>query len=193
MDFFSGGKPNLICSAVHEEINSIPVINNYQSGGFILDLYNGYIRDYKLPIFLLIILVLFLWYRYRETKKKKKIEQFMKDKYNVPPYNQFIPYQHQVETVPIKMNPYIDPQKGTMCNTDLDLSRSKYNRTYYHGTDMNQKRESNLCHPYGWERSFNSVDDHFINGMAGQNEANINNYNNLLNMRDHNLRAYAHM
>lgn len=197
MEFFSGHKPNLIGSAIKEQLeimgNAEPEPSKNKIVNGIIYVYDNYIKDYKLPLFFLFLMVLFLIYRYKETKNKKKIEKFMKDKYNVPPYNQFVPYKYQVNTMPIRMNPTTDPQYGDTYNANLDLSHSKFNRTYYHGTEKNQKKESDLRHPYDWERNFNNVDDYFINQMVDDNRRNIDNYDSLIDEKNYNLINYAHL
>lgn len=197
MEFFSGYKPNLIGSAVKEQLevmgNAEPEPSNNKIVNGISYIYDNYVKDFKLPIVFLFLMILFLIYRYNDTKNKRKIEKFMKDKYNVPPYNQFVPYKSQVETAPIKMNPTTDPQYGDTYNADLDLSRSKFNRTYYQGTEKNQKRESDLRHPYNWEGNFNNVDDYFINQMVDDNRQNLDDYNNIIDSTNHNLMNNAHL
>lgn len=153
----------------------------------ILNFYTNYIKDYKLSIFLVVIAVCFLIFRYKETKKKKKIENFRQGLFNIPPYNQFVPYKDQICTMPLRMNP--TPQ---LHNGLIDLNKNQFQRTYYHGLKYPDARPSDIRHPYDWEGNFNNVDDKFINPMVELNNQNIEEYNNIINTNNHNLIMAQH-
>ena len=160
----------------------VPKTFKGQLRGCATSLYNDYIKDYKLVIFLVVLTVGFLIFRYKSTQRKKKIartEGFREGPFNVPPFNQFIPYQDQIMTKPIHMNP--TPQ---LINGRIDQCTNPFGREYVHGLDTNSPASSDLVHPYGWEGSFNDVDDRFMNPMIQANNQNVIQYEQIVNTKN---------
>ena len=93
MDFYSGRRPNLIGPVMRStvcKVSKSPNINNTVSDKitqYFSNIYNDYIVDHKLIIFIIIIFISFLIYRYYETKNKKNNNEKKKESFSNQDYN----------------------------------------------------------------------------------------------------------
>lgn len=119
-EFYYDKHPNLIGPIMKTTVCTIvkkPQINNTISdkiSSYVSEIYNNYIVDNKIIIFIIVTFVIFLIYRYynktpKEEKKEEKKEEFTNEEYNLLKEIEEYQTKHLLYDNPPSMNPLISP------------------------------------------------------------------------------------
>lgn len=120
-EFYYDKHPNLIGPIMKTTVCKIvkkPQINNTVSdkiSSYVTGIYNDYIMDNKIIIFIIVGFIIFLIYRYynktptKDIKKKKEKEAFTNDEYNLLKEIEDYQTEHLMYDNPPSMNPTSNP------------------------------------------------------------------------------------